>query len=210
MLVFDLDGTLFDTMGKLNDIAQSVIFKYYGLAPEFGSQLYKQTSGLPFRYQLERLFPQNQNNDEASLDFENQKVILYQKPVAFFLDVLEHLKIWKSWGLKMAVSSNDEEANVKTKLSEHAALFDHILGHRPGFLKGKSHFDELQNHYHFQKHEMLFIGDSLHDAQMAVENDIPFVGRVGTFTREAFLKLKIPCDLVNDFFELHGLLQHHT
>ncbi len=146
MLVFDLDGTLFDTMGKLNEIAQNVIFKYYGLSVEFGSQLYKQTSGLPFRYQLERIFPEHISNDKASLDFENQKVVLYQKPVALFPDVLEHLTLWKSWGLKMAVSSNDEEANVKTKLAENIHLFHDILGHRPGFLKGKSHFDELQKH----------------------------------------------------------------
>lgn len=208
MLVFDMDGTLFDTMGALNVVAQNVMQKHYGLAHEFGSELYKKTSGLPFRYQLEKIFPKNSANDVAAEEFEATKRAMYQKPVTPFPEVVEHLKLWKDWGYKIAVSSNDEEANVKIKMGEHVALADILLGHRPGFLKGKAHFDELQNKFGLSKNQMLFVGDSLHDGRMADENGIPFVGRLGTFSKDEFLALNIRCDLVKDFFELHGLLQH--
>jgi len=208
MLVFDMDGTLYDTMGALNVVAQNVMHKHYGLAHAFGSELYKKTSGLPFRYQLETIFPKHAANDTASDEFESTKRTMYQKPVQPFPEVIEHLKLWKNWGYKIAVSSNDEEANVKIKMGDDAVLVDVLLGHRPGFLKGKAHFDELQNRFGLQKDQMLFVGDSLHDGRMAAENGIPFVGRLGTFSKNEFLALNIPCDLVKDFFELHGLLQH--
>ena len=170
--------------------------------------LYRKTSGVPFRSQLEKIFPQNASNDVAAEEFEATKRSMYQKPVTPFPEVTQHLKLWKGWGYKIAVSSNDEEANVKIKMGEDASLADVLLGHRPGFLKGKAHFDELQNTFGLSKNQMLFVGDSLHDGRMADENGIPFVGRLGTFSKDEFLALNIRCDLVKDFFELHGLLQH--
>lgn len=203
-----MDGTLFDTMGELNRLAQKVMHQFYGTPLEEAARLYKQTSGLPFRYQLETLFPNHESNQLASDLFEVTKVQMYQKPVSPFPEVFEHVKLWRDWGLKTAISSNDEIANVKIKIGPHIGLFNELVGHKPLFLKGKPHFEFLSETFQISFENMLFVGDSLHDAQLAYECGIRFIGRVGTFSHEEFLNLNLPLKLVNDFYELHGILQH--
>lgn len=206
MLVFDMDGTIFDTMGTLNQLARRVMNKYYGTDPEEAGRLYKKTSGLPFRYQLETLFPENPDNDTASDEFESTKVEMYKQPVEPFPEVFQFLKKWRNEGYKIAVSSNDEQANVETKVKDHTDCFDEILGHLNGRLKGKAHFDLLKEKYHLRPQDMLFVGDSLHDAKMAFENQVQFVGRAGTFQKEEFKALDYGYPVVQNFVELDALL----
>lgn len=54
---------------------------------------------------------------------------------------------------------------------------------------------------------MLFIGDSLHDGEIAEREAIPFVGLAGTFSHERFT-LRFPdVPVLRRFAELPGLFQ---
>jgi phosphoglycolate phosphatase-like HAD superfamily hydrolase len=53
--------------------------------------------------------------------------------------------------------------------------------------------------------EMLFVGDSLHDGEIANSEGLPFVGVAGTFSKESFL-LRFPgLPIVHNFSEMLDL-----
>ena len=55
--------------------------------------------------------------------------------------------------------------------------------------------------------QMLFIGDSLHDGEIANAEGLSFVGVAGTFSKESFL-LRFPGQpVVHRFSELLGLFE---
>ncbi len=69
LVVFDLDGTLVDTMGSFANHAATLMERHYGLLHETGYSQYMKTSGLPFKQQLEVLFPRNHKNASVAHQF---------------------------------------------------------------------------------------------------------------------------------------------
>ena len=57
VIMFDLDGTLFDTMGAHADLAADVMAKHLGLSKKSARNKYLATAGVPFPKQLELIFP---------------------------------------------------------------------------------------------------------------------------------------------------------
>ncbi len=210
MIICDLDGTLVDSMGNFGVVAQGVLGEFFGMEAAEALAAYQRTSGLPFRFQVESLFPKDTRNEAAAVTFEERKKAGYAaKP--FFPDVLQMVPKLVALGYKFCVSSNNDQTNVTEKMAPLSIYFSEILGFRPGFLKGKSHFDHVIETYGYAPNEMLFIGDSLHDAKMAYENGVSFVARQGTFSREAFLALNLPLvTTVTDFNRLFDLLEGNS
>lgn len=200
-VVLDLDGTLVDSMGRFQEIAKEVIHRHFGIGRDRAAALYKQTSGLPFFFQLKTLFGDDPRVEEAASEYESLKLKDYDdRP--FHTDVVKTLPFLKQAGLKLCISSNNQIKNVRRKIASQSRYFDRVLGYRDGFLKGRAHFDFIKNEYHLKPSELLFVGDSLHDARVAFENDVPFVARLGTFSADEFNKLEIPLVMIRDFFDL--------
>lgn len=202
MILFDLDGTLVDSMGSFSRIATRVIMKYFGWDERRSAEGYRRTSGLPFYYQLETLFPGHPAIAKAALDYETLKLKGYaERP--FYPDVAPALRELHRLGVTLCVSSNNQMENVAAKLlGALPDVFTEILGFRPGFLKGPDHFNHLMTRYRLAPENLLFVGDSLHDARMAHSANIPFVARLGTFTRADFAGLSFPLTMIRDFGEL--------
>jgi phosphoglycolate phosphatase-like HAD superfamily hydrolase len=95
-----------------------------------------------------------------------------------------------------------EEYFAKNGLSGHLAV---ICGFRPGFEKGKDHFDFIMNQLKVSTKELLFCGDSLKDKERAAINHVPFVGRLGLFRREEFCA-DGPCETMTDLTYLKRIL----
>lgn len=205
-VVFDLDGTLVDSMGGFTRLAQEVLSRYFPISFEEAGQAYRRTSGLPFEFQVQELFPGHIKTKEAVDEFETRKKTNYdEKP--FFPDVRPTLFELRKRGIAFAVSSNNFAENVSRKMQALGIDFDEILGYRPGFFKGKDHFDFLKTKYKLKSPQILFAGDSLHDAKKSFENQISFVARLGTFTLQDFEKSGWPFYPVKGFLEMLKYLE---
>src|SRR5690349_4513168 len=72
-VMFDLDGTLVDTMGALADLAAEVMSSRHGYDRARARERYLETSGIPFHQQLEVILPGDVRNAAASAEFEQRK-----------------------------------------------------------------------------------------------------------------------------------------
>lgn len=184
-VVFDLDGTLVDTMGFFADVAADVIAQRHGWTLEAGRRAYFETSGIPFCQQLEVLFPGHPDNPELERDFETRKMAAYDG-LGLLDDVPPALAGLAERGVSVAVSSNNREDVVRDYLAGQGAHFDVVLGYREGFAKGEAHFSHVEHSLGVDRTHMLFVGDSVHDAELARQAGVRFAARLGTVPRTSF------------------------
>jgi phosphoglycolate phosphatase-like HAD superfamily hydrolase len=190
VLLCDLDGTLIDSMPTLADLATEVMESVYGTPRILARELYLATCGLPFVRQLEEIFPGDPRNAGASELFEAGK------PARCDVIRMPHetrraLERLREMGVRVAVSSNNGVRNVEAFASNAGFAFDLVLGFGDGLAKGRPHIDATSRVFGVGRQEMLFVGDSLHDGEMAEREGIPFVGLATTFSPERF-QLRFP------------------
>ncbi|MGI6394293.1 MAG: HAD family hydrolase [bacterium] len=187
LILFDLDGTLINTMEGFADLAASIIEREYKVPFVTGRRNYITTSGIPFKHQLEVMFPNNPLNFQAQKEFESRKQDVFFKTPPDE-DTVAALKKLKEIGIKVVVSSNNYHEFVEKYFSLHKEVsFDLILGYKENFAKGKDHILHVINKFGISKEKMIFVGDSIHDGEVAQALDIPFIGRVAIRTEEEFL-----------------------
>jgi phosphoglycolate phosphatase-like HAD superfamily hydrolase len=185
VLLCDLDGTLIDSMPVLADVATEVMEETYGTPRVLARELYLATCGLPFRKQLDEIYPGDQRNQGASDRFEAQKPARCGG-IRMTGETRRALERMRALGARVAVSSNNGIENVAAFAAEAAFTFDLVLGFGEGLAKGKPHLDETARIFGVGRQQMLFVGDSLHDGEIAEREGIPFVGVAGTFSAERF------------------------
>ncbi len=206
VFLFDFDGTLINSMGNLADEAASLMAEHYVLSFAEARQKYVATSGLPFAEQLAVLFPDQQQNSRVAAAFENKKLDYYPA-LAFFPDVMAGLAVLKKHGLRLAISSNNGQEVVDTVLQDRQInCFDLVMGYQQHFAKGEQHFNRAMSYFKITKADLVFMGDSLHDAKLASEFGVDFIGRVGTFSKQDFLNKFSPLALVENLNELAKML----
>ena len=206
VLLCDLDGTLIDTMPVLADLATEVMVGMYGIPRVLGRELYLATCGLPFIAQLEEIFPGDTRNQAASDLFEASKPARCNS-ARMPADTRAALVELQSRGVRIAVSSNNGRMNVETFAENSGFPFDLVLGYGDGLAKGRPHVQMVERVFGVGRGEMLFIGDSLHDGEIAVVEGLPFVGLAGTFSKESFM-LRFPAKpVVHRFAELLDLFE---
>lgn len=186
LIIFDLDGTLIDTMGAFADLAGELIATRYGWPFERARKRYLETSGIPFFRQLEVLFPGDGRNDSTAERFEDRKIgaFMHERVPDRAVAAIRQLK---AHDIHTAISSNNFHSLVNAFARMDDLPVDLALGYRPGFGKGAPHFHHMRDHFGVTAAEMLFIGDSLTDAALAIENDVRFVAKIGTFSEEDFV-----------------------
>ncbi len=185
VLLCDLDGTLIDSMPTLADLATDVMEESFGTPRVLARELYLATCGRPFIKQLEEIFPGDPRNAAASAVFEGRKPARCSS-IAMPLDTRRALERLRARGVRIAVSSNNGIENVAQFASQADFRFDLVLGFGGGLAKGKPHLDRSARMFKVDRQEMLFVGDSLHDGEIAEREGVPFVGIAGTFSSERF------------------------
>jgi phosphoglycolate phosphatase-like HAD superfamily hydrolase len=185
VLLCDLDGTLIDSMPVLADVATEVMEETYGTPRVLARELYLATCGLPFRKQLEEIYPADERNQGASDRFEAQKPARCGG-IRMTAETRRALERMRALGARVAVSSNNGIENVAAFAEKAGFTFDLVLGFGEGLAKGKPHLDETARIFGVGRQQMLFVGDSLHDGEIAEREGIPFVGVAGTFSAERF------------------------
>ena len=206
VLLCDLDGTLIDTMPVLADLATEVMVGMYGIARPLAREMYLATCGLPFISQLEDIFPGDARNPAASDLFEASKPARCNS-ARMPADTQAAMVDLQRRGVRIAVSSNNGRANVEAFAASAGFPFDLVMGYGNGLAKGRPHVQMVERAFGVGRGEMLFIGDSLHDGEIALVEGLPFVGLAGTFSKESFL-LRFPGQpVVNRFAELLDLFE---
>jgi phosphoglycolate phosphatase len=203
--LFDFDGTLVDTMGGFADIAGRVINERHpDMTFEEARQRYLDTSGVPFFQQLEIIFPGDPGNSQVAAVFEETKKTGFfsQK---FHDDVIHTINTLRSRGMIAAVCSNNFQELIDKFVEREGLVFDEVLGFRQGFEKGKAHFEHVMRKFNLEKEELVFVGDSLKDAEKARLNGIRFIGLCGTFTRDEFISQDPGTVTINNIKELLNL-----
>jgi phosphoglycolate phosphatase-like HAD superfamily hydrolase len=185
VLLCDLDGTLIDSMPTLADLATEVMGEVYETPRALAREFYVATCGLPFIRQLESIFPGDARNQHASDLFEGRKPARCNQ-IQMPADVARTLSDLKKRGTRIVVSSNNGVENVAAFSRNSGFPFDLVLGFGGGLAKGKPHIDLTEATFGLDRSQMLFIGDSLHDGEIAAREGIPFVGLAGTFSYERF------------------------
>jgi phosphoglycolate phosphatase-like HAD superfamily hydrolase len=204
VLLCDLDGTLIDTMPGLADLATEVIAGTYGIPRPLARELYMATCGLPFIEQLDDMFPGDARNRATADSFEASKPARYGS-VRMPADTHAALVELRQRGVRIVVSSNNRHENVEAFWANSDFPFDLAMGSGNGLCKGRTHVQRVERAFGVGRGEMLFVGDSLHDGEIAMVEGLPFVGLTGTFSKESFL-LRFPSmPVVDRFAELLAL-----
>ena len=186
-LMFDLDGTLVNTMSGFADLAASIMSHHHGADWATARTRYLETSGLPFRRQLEVIVPSHPGNERAAEEFERRKRnICRATPMDH--ETRGALATLRERGLGLIVSSNTGQDFVDEFTRREAFRFDLALGFdvRAGMAKGRPHVERALAELRLDRRELWFIGDSLKDGDLARECGIEFVGRIGTFMPSDF------------------------
>jgi phosphoglycolate phosphatase-like HAD superfamily hydrolase len=206
VLLCDLDGTLIDSMPTLADLATEVIEAEYGTPRVLARELYLATCGLPFVEQLEEMFPGDARNAGASIAFESAKPARCNG-IRMPVETHRALDRLRGLGIRIGVSSNNGVENVDSFARAADFKFDLVLGFGGGLAKGKPHLDATSLAFQVDRQEMLFVGDSLHDGEIAEREGVPFVGLATTFSSERFT-LRFPhVPVIRRFAALPGLFQ---
>jgi phosphoglycolate phosphatase-like HAD superfamily hydrolase len=184
-ILFDLDGTLVDTMGGYADLAAEIVADQYGLARRNARHLYLQTSGVPFFQQLDAIFGDLPENTACAEEFESRKADLalqarMDDATAATLETLRGL------GFRLVVSSSGMQDHVERFAARSPGLFELALGFGVGLSKGEAHVATVCSELALDREELLFVGDSLRDGELAAAAGLGFVAKVGTFTRRDF------------------------
>lgn len=206
IICFDFDGTLVDSMGRLTDIAEEAMTRFFGLTGTEARRLYIETSGLPFPLQLEKLFPrETEKRNLAAALFEMKKRDGYMEE-PLYPDTLTTLRTLCARHYRVVISSNSEQDLVTKLVSKLGLKPDLALGFEPPMEKGRPHFQHILETFDASEADLVFVGDSIKDGERAGENNIDFIGKAGTFTKADFEKVFPEAPIIATLAELTEIL----
>ncbi|MFL3005411.1 MAG: HAD family hydrolase [Candidatus Neomarinimicrobiota bacterium] len=194
LIIFDLDGTLIDTLSDIEHIFNYVLIQ--NGYEERSKSFYKNNIGNGFENLLRNCLP---DYFEGDFDFlansvrERYESHLNTKTIVFdgITTVLEHLKKNK---VKIAVISNKLHSLAVRSVETYFNLYQmKVIGAEGGFPRKPSPdstFHMLQ-HFNCSASDALFVGDSIVDIKTAQSANISSVGVLwGNGTEEDFKKQK--------------------
>lgn len=200
-VLFDLDGTLIDTMGAFADVAADVLVLHHGRDRSRSHRDYLRTSGIPFFRQLELIAPGDTRNRAAAAEFEERKLLATTdvRPSPATIEALTDLR---ESGIAIAVCSNNFQEQVDVFVNDHPGLFDLALGFGGGLAKGPTQFARASAAFECGLDDLVFVGDSVIDAELAIATGLRFVGKLGTFSASDFECILPSAPVINEISEL--------
>lgn len=182
LIVFDLDGTLINSLEDLADSANHVLIQH-GF-PTHPVDAYRYFVGDGVRKLIERILPTEERNDtqieQCRQEFVDYYRIHMEDKTAVYGGITDLLKALKARGLKIAVATNKVHVAVEPLMAKYfpGIHFDSLIGQREGIpVKPAPQimFDILKE-TGCQPSEALHVGDTATDMQLAHNAGVTPVG----------------------------------
>ena len=190
-VIFDLDGTLIDTIADIGN-STNLMLREYGFA-EHDIEAYKLMVGNGFKELVKKALPQGREDlvDEAYDKFVYHYDAHYMDETQPYSGISELRKVLQDKGIKMGVNSNKRDDYTKALL---ATLFKDIdfvevVGQRDG-LKAKPEPDGaniILKAMNLSKEEVIFVGDTKVDITTGKNTGLKTIGCLWGFRDEAEL-----------------------
>jgi len=192
-IIFDLDGTLLDT---LSDLANSVneVLTSYGY-PTHSKEEFRVKIGKGFRNLIEQSMPED--TEPAIIEEGLGKFIKayhenYKKETKPYGGIVSLLKALNNKGMPIAVNSNkrNDYTNNLLRYLFPDIVFSAIYGERPGFAKKPDPQAalEIAKQMQLDPKEVLYIGDSKADMITAQNAGMDSIGVLWGFRDETELR----------------------
>lgn len=215
-VIFDLDGTIINSLDDLADSANAML-QGYGY-PVFPVERYRYFVGNGSRKLIERVLPERKRSsefiDEALAKYKEiyeKRILAKTRPYAGILEMLEALR-QKGIPLGLCTNKHMEAADAIVRGLFPAGTFQQVIGDRPGYPRKPDPKAALEvvAALGVQPAETAYLGDSLVDMQTAVHAGFLPVGVLWGFREKdelvehgAEVLLKEPAELLEkvDFVE---------
>jgi phosphoglycolate phosphatase-like HAD superfamily hydrolase len=177
VVVFDMDGTLIDSIGLISHVAADVLFRAFGTPPEEGRLHYLATTGMPFEAQLAQLFPEvpAEERSQTARLFHHRKIqeaYAHAGPFPEVTGILRRLSR-EGWTLVISTGAEGEMADLILERDGLRYWFEDVLGSGEG--TKREHLREYQRR--FPGVPIFLVGDSRFDMEAAA--DTPGVRALG-------------------------------
>lgn len=182
LVVFDLDGTLINSLEDLADSANWMLLQHG--YPTHPVDAYRYFVGDGMRKLIERILPPEERNDvrieQCKAEFVAYYTIHMEDKTVVYPGMIELLKELKDRGLKIAVATNKVHIAVAPLMAKYfpGIRFDSMIGQREG-IPVKPHpqimYDILKE-TGCQPSEALHVGDTATDMQLAHSAGVTPVG----------------------------------
>jgi phosphoglycolate phosphatase len=179
LAIFDLDGTLLNTLGDLHTSTNAAL-RQFGY-PTRTLEEVRQFVGNGIRLLIQRAVPQGLSEEEIDrvhqffLQYYAQHCADCTEPYPGILELLHTLR---QAGVKTAIASNKADAAVN-QLAEHyfPGLFDEAVGERAGVPKKPAPdcVHHLLQDFGVEKAQAVYIGDSEVDVETAQNAGVPLL-----------------------------------
>ena len=196
-VIFDLDGTLVDSLADLSD-SVNLMLESYGF-PTHEMEQYRYFVGNGSKKLMERTLPRDK---AASAEFVEEALVKYKaiykerllEKTRPYNGVRELLAELKSRGIPLAVCTNkhNDAALTIVKILFAPGTFEEVLGDRPGFPKKPNPATplEIASHLGVKPDEVAYLGDTSVDMETAVHAGFLPVGVLWGFRPEEELVKK--------------------
>jgi 1L-myo-inositol 1-phosphate cytidylyltransferase / CDP-L-myo-inositol myo-inositolphosphotransferase len=185
-VIFDLDGTVADTMGYLSDIAVGLISQHHEVPPPAARTRYLETTGMDFASQLELMFPSDPANSALATAMEERKRLGFLER-DLFPDVRPALHFFtaRRLGVFICSSTRQELVSEFVERAELGAFVDGAKGYSLGLTKDRQ-IESILSDHGLDASEVIFVGDSFADFDYARLAGVRFVALARMFSVEEF------------------------
>lgn len=211
-VIFDLDGTLLNTLDDLADSTNYALSKFG--YPTRTIEEVRQFVGNGVAKLIERAIPEGKNNPNfekcLAIFKENYAQNMYNK-TAPYNGIIEMLSNLKSKGIKIAVVSNKFDLAVKELCKKYFEGFiDFAAGENEAQgIKKKPAPDtviSVLNEFNFAPEDAVYVGDSDVDIMTAKNSKMPCISVTWGFRDEKFLLKNGATILINAPSEIYNHL----